>query len=114
MEAKPANLLKFIQRDSQFVIPIYQRTYNWTEKQCKRLWDDVVRAAMNDSVPSHFLGSIVYIHEGVYSNSLVPQLVVIDGQQRLTTLSLLLVALRQHMIAGNGGTEITPKQINNY
>jgi uncharacterized protein with ParB-like and HNH nuclease domain/predicted transport protein len=114
MEAKPANMLKFIQRDTQFVIPLYQRTYSWTEKQCKQLWDDIVRAASNDNVPTHFLGSIVYIHEGVLQNSSVPQLVVIDGQQRLTTLSLLLVALRQHMQAGNPGTEITPKKINNY
>lgn len=114
MEAKPANLLKFIQRDTQFVIPIYQRTYSWQEKQCRQLWEDIVRAALDDSVPSHFLGSIVYIHEGILQNSSVPELMVIDGQQRLTTLSLLLIALRQHMLAGHDGSDITPKKINNY
>lgn len=80
MEAKPTNMLKFVQGDTQFVIPIYQRTYSWTEKQCKQLWADIVRAAVDDSVPSHFLGSIVYIHEGVLHTSSVPQFVVIDGQ----------------------------------
>jgi uncharacterized protein with ParB-like and HNH nuclease domain/predicted transport protein len=114
VEAKPTSLLKLIQKASQFVIPIYQRTYNWTDKQCKQLWDDIERAARDATMPSHFLGSIVYIHAGLATQSSVPELVVIDGQQRLTTLSLLLIALREHMEAGHPGTDITTKKISNY
>src|SRR4051794_35480831 len=108
MLANPTNMLKFIQVDGQFVIPIYQRTYSWTEKQCRQLWADIVRAALDDTVPTHFLGSIVYIHESILHVSSVPQLVVIDGQQRLTTVSLLLIALRQHLQADSSGADVSP------
>lgn len=93
MKAKEANFLQFTRRTTQFVIPIYQRTYSWDQKQCEQLWDDIVRVATRDDVPSHFIGSVVYIEEGIYQVTAVPRLLVIDGQQRLTTLSLLILAL---------------------
>src|SRR5688500_15483811 len=93
MKASEANLLTFMHRYHQFVIPIYQRTYSWTLKQCEQLWDDIIRAATDNAVTGHFIGSVVYIEKGLYHHSSVPQLLVIDGQQRLTTLSLLLAAL---------------------
>jgi uncharacterized protein with ParB-like and HNH nuclease domain/predicted transport protein len=94
MQANTVNLLQFISgNNKQFVIPIYQRTYSWTTEQCKQLWDDIIRTALNPNIPGHFVGSIVYIHQSLYIANIVQELLVIDGQQRLTTLSLLLIAL---------------------
>src|SRR6266511_2836280 len=93
MKAVETNFLKFLQGQRQFVIPIYQRTYSWTIKECEQLWKDILRAAQDDAVAGHFVGSVVYIERGLYQVTAVPQLLVIDGQQRLTTLSLLLGAL---------------------
>ena len=93
MKATEAKLLGFLQKSSQFVIPIYQRTYSWTEKQCRQLWDDVLRAGTNNDIAVHFIGSIVYVEQGLSQVSHQAPLLVIDGQQRLTTVSLLLEAL---------------------
>lgn len=93
MKATEAKFLSFLQKSPQFVIPIYQRTYSWTEKQCQQLWDDIVRAGANDNIVVHFIGSIVYIEQGLSQVTHQTPLLVIDGQQRLTTLSLLIEAL---------------------
>ena len=93
MKATETRLLDFLKKSPQFVIPIYQRTYSWTERECQQLWADIVRTGSDDTVPAHFVGSIVYIHEGIYQVSTKSQLLVIDGQQRLTTVMLLLEAL---------------------
>ena len=92
LKAVQANFLSFLQGTKQFVIPIYQRNYSWTLKQCEQLWNDITRTALSPEIPGHFIGSIVYIESGVYQVSSVPQLLVIDGQQRLTTLSLYKVS----------------------
>jgi uncharacterized protein with ParB-like and HNH nuclease domain len=93
MKATEAKLLSFLQTSPQFVVPIYQRTYSWTEKQCRQLWDDVVRAGSSDAIAVHFVGSIVYVEQGLSQVSHRAPLLVIDGQQRLTTVSLLIEAL---------------------
>ena len=93
MKATEANLLAFLKKSPQFVIPIYQRTYSWTERECRQLWDDIVRAGGNADVSAHFIGSIVYIEQGLYQVSTQSPLLVIDGQQRLTTVTLLIAAL---------------------
>lgn len=93
MKATDANLLTFIKKAPQFVIPIYQRTYSWTQKECEKLWNDVRRAGQSDHIPVHFLGSIVYVEEGLSTNSSRSPQLVIDGQQRLTSIMLLLTAL---------------------
>lgn len=94
MKAKEIGLLQFIRVAKQFVIPIYQRPYRWDEIQCRRLWEDVMRAGepVADGSP-HFVGSIVYIEANVYQVADQPYLLVIDGQQRLTTFTLLIEAL---------------------
>lgn len=92
MKATEANLLEFIKKSNQFSIPIYQRIYSWTENECERLWDDIMKVGSNN-IPSHFIGSIMYIEKGLYHVSNSEPLLVIDGQQRLTTVSLLLEAL---------------------
>src|ERR1039458_8565094 len=93
MKAVEASLLAFLKKSPQFVIPIYQRTYSWTERECRQLWDDIVRTGMNDAISAHFIGSIVYVEKGLYQVMSQPSLMVIDGQQRLTTVTLLIAAL---------------------
>jgi uncharacterized protein with ParB-like and HNH nuclease domain/predicted transport protein len=114
MKATEAKLLEFLKKAAQFVIPIYQRTYSWGEKECQQLWDDIVRTGKNDSVPAHFVGSIVYVEKGLYQVSSQSPLLVIDGQQRLTTVTLLIEALAQRL----GDTEpfegFSPKKLRNY
>ena len=93
MKADAANFVQLLGERRQFEIPIYQRTYSWTISDCQQLWDDILRVAKKEEIPSHFVGSIVYVQSGIYTTVGVPRLLVIDGQQRLTTLSLLLAAL---------------------
>ncbi|ELA9201539.1 MULTISPECIES: DUF262 and DUF1524 domain-containing protein [unclassified Vibrio] len=92
MKATESKLFKFLQKSAQFIIPIYQRQYSWTQEQCEQLWKDIVRASTTD-LEAHFIGSVVYVERGLYSHSDVPQLLVIDGQQRLTSTTLLIAAL---------------------
>jgi len=93
VKATEAKLLAFLQKSPQFVIPIYQRTYSWTDKQCRQLWDDILRAGSSDAVAVHFVGSIVYVEQGLSQVTHQAPLLVIDGQQRLTTVSLLIESL---------------------
>jgi uncharacterized protein with ParB-like and HNH nuclease domain/predicted transport protein len=114
MKATEAKLLAFLKKSTQFVIPIYQRTYSWTEKECRQLWDDIIRAGQNDSISVHFIGSIVYIEDGLSQVSHQAPLLVIDGQQRLTTVTLLLAALADAL----GDTEpldgFSARKLRNY
>ena len=71
---------------------MYQRNYDWTINECKELVNDII-AVETENRGTHFIGSIVFIHEGTYSTSEVKELVIIDGQQRLTTINILYVAL---------------------
>lgn len=93
MKATEAKLLDFLKKSPQFVIPIYQRTYSWTERECKQLWDDILRTGRNDKLTAHFVGSIVYIEKGLSNLTSQEPMLVIDGQQRLTTVTLILAAL---------------------
>ncbi|HOB27259.1 MAG TPA: DUF262 and DUF1524 domain-containing protein [Bacteroidales bacterium] len=111
MEATEANLMKFIKKSDQFSIPIYQRLYSWTEKECERLWDDIMNVGSNN-VPSHFIGSIMYIKDSSPISKPEP-LLVIDGQQRLTTVSLLLEALARK-IGDNEIEGFSAKKIRHY
>lgn len=114
MKATETKFLDFLKGPKQFIIPIYQRTYSWTQKQCEQLWKDIIRAGTDDSVSGHFVGSIVYIQKGLYHSSSVPQLLVIDGQQRLTTLSLLLIAMGQAISQREEESDISQKKLYNY
>jgi uncharacterized protein with ParB-like and HNH nuclease domain/predicted transport protein len=114
MQAKEANFLKFLQsNNNQFIIPIYQRTYSWNIPQCQQLWNDIIRVAENPNIPGHFIGSIVYIAKGIYSLATTTQLLVIDGQQRLTTLTLLLAAMAKAIEQSTQPYEITNRKIRN-
>jgi uncharacterized protein with ParB-like and HNH nuclease domain/predicted transport protein len=97
MKATEAGLLGFLKSSPQLTIPIYQRTYSWTKRECGQLWDDVMRAGRSESTAAHFIGSVVYIESGLYQVNAPVPLMVIDGQQRLTTVSLLLEALARRL-----------------
>lgn len=96
VQAVHANLLDFLKTATQFMVPIYQRVYSWDREECMQLWRDIHRAGSHDGLASHFTGSIVYIQgEGTIMNP-KPAL-IIDGQQRTTTLTILLAALAAHL-----------------
>ncbi|GAA8052572.1 hypothetical protein HpMS97_14200 [Helicobacter pylori] len=97
MEADKNTLLNFIKdnQKNQLVIPIYQRLYSWGKEQCKQLWDDIIKIGGNDKMDGHFIGFILQVLDGPHSTS-YNKIFIIDGQQRLTTITLLLTALRDH------------------
>ncbi|MCP4615278.1 MAG: DUF262 domain-containing protein [Bradyrhizobium sp.] len=116
MKAIDRPFTKIINGITQFVIPVFQRDYSWTEEQCERLWNDVIEIARDTSERGHFLGSVVYISTGDTSAGFTRWL-LIDGQQRVTTLVLLLTALRDHIQeTGWVGTDDgpTPTRVNAY
>ncbi|RVZ47528.1 DUF262 and DUF1524 domain-containing protein [Helicobacter pylori] len=96
MKADAIKLLDFIgkSQEKQFVIPIYQRVYSWGKEHCEQLWDDIIKIGGNDKMNGHFIGSILYVLDG---NTPSSPLLIIDGQQRLTTITLLFIALRNHL-----------------
>ncbi|GAA9659894.1 DUF262 and DUF1524 domain-containing protein [Helicobacter pylori] len=96
MDAKATTLLNFFEenQNNQFVIPIYQRLYSWKKEQCEQLWDDIIKTGGNDQIKGHFIGSILYVRDDDTHSS---PLLIIDGQQRLTTITLLFIALRDHL-----------------
>ena len=114
MEAIVTPIIRFLQGPKQFFIPIFQRRYSWEKRHCQRLWDDVMRIGKSDEIHSHFLGSIVYMEPGSQNIGAVQKLLVIDGQQRLTTLSLLLSALSRAVEEQDSNIGITPKKLSNY
>ena len=95
MKAGETLLLSSLNGKKQFIIPIYQRTYSWTRTQCEQLWNDIVRVATDPEADSHFIGSIVHVQHGLPLTGGIMQFMVIDGQQRMTTIMLLLLALAQ-------------------
>ena len=114
MKATEANFLGFLKRSPQFVIPIYQRTYSWTERECGQLWEDILRTGGSDAIPAHFTGSIVYIEKGLYQVTSQSSLLVIDGQQRLTTVMLILEALGRHVGDGEPVDGFSAKKLRSY
>lgn len=117
MKATEANLLKFLRKSPQFVIPIYQRNYSWTAAQCRQLWADLMRAGRDDKISAHFIGSIVYVERGLSSVTSQEALLVIDGQQRLTTSTLLVAALAKHFESEGLGELLdafSNKKLRNY
>lgn len=73
----------------QFVIPVYQRNYDWEKTHCKKLYEDIIEAYKRDRF--HFIGSIVYVDQG--EENKIQKCLIIDGQQRITTIFLLLKAM---------------------
>ncbi|MDI3390199.1 DUF262 domain-containing protein [Streptomyces sp. B-S-A8] len=101
MRAEESHFADLVQgRAQQFQVPLYQRTYSWTEKQLAQLWKDILEQAelvdADATVSTHFLGSVV-LAPSPQNEATFPRWLVVDGQQRLTTLSLALTAIRDHL-----------------
>ncbi|MGN8493859.1 GmrSD restriction endonuclease domain-containing protein [Helicobacter pylori] len=111
MKAREATLLEFFEQTqtNQLVIPIYQRVqrvYSWGKEQCEQLWDDIIKIGGNDKMNGHFIGSILYVRvDDTHSSPLL----IIDGQQRLTTITLLFIALRNR-----SSDEVKRKKMESY
>ncbi len=97
----------------QFTVPVFQRFYTWTpEQDCAQFWRDVHRAGTDHSTPQHFLGTLVRI-PARQSRDTFRRWTIVDGQQRLTTLLLLLIALRNRIRQEDAATagEVAADQI---
>lgn len=117
MKATEANLLTFLQKSPQFAIPIYQRNYSWTATQCRQLWSDLLRAGRSASIAAHFIGAVVYVKRSQDNVVAQEPLMVIDGQQRLTTSTLLIAALAKHFESASKGELLeafSTKKLRNY
>lgn len=111
MDATKGNIYAILNGNKQFLIPVYQRYYSWKIEQCSRLWNDIVEMQKKDKA-GHFVGSIVNIAEQTMPTG-VQKYMIIDGQQRLTTLSLLLIALRDYGESHPEDTTINSRRIDN-
>jgi uncharacterized protein with ParB-like and HNH nuclease domain/alkylated DNA nucleotide flippase Atl1 len=104
--ARETSLQELLGGEKQYQVPLYQRTYSWGRDQLDKLWEDVLQLAEDRVVKpdlTHFMGSLVLAPSPAISPSGVQDWLVIDGQQRLTTLSLLLCAVRDHLAATSPG-----------
>lgn len=91
MKAGEEFFLRFLEgHDKQFIIPVYQRNYDWKKEQCEQLFNDILDIVLLNQ-KSYFIGSIVSIFDEDSSKD--GEYVIIDGQQRITTLSILLLAI---------------------
>ncbi len=111
MDARKGNIYEILNGNKQFLIPVYQRFYSWDKQQCSRLWNDIVEMQKKGKV-GHFVGSIVNIIEQAMPTG-VQKYMIIDGQQRMTTLTLLLLALRDYAIKNPSDTTINVGRIDN-
>lgn len=96
MNAGPSLFIELIANAAyRYVIPVYQRPYSWDEEHCEQLWDDILAIAQRPG-GTHFTGSVVSVQQGTFTLSGTTPVLIIDGQQRITTLSLLLIALARY------------------
>ena len=113
MKAQDLQLTQLLQGAKQFIIPIFQRTYSWEKSHCEQLWQDILRVGAGSDKDSHFIGSVVYIPERETSAA-ISRWLVIDGQQRITTIVLLLLNLKDRLI-NEGLTEpVSGEEIEDY
>lgn len=111
MDAGKGNIYAIMNGDKQFLIPVYQRFYSWDLGQCETLWNDIV-SLEKEGKPSHFVGSIVNIVETAMPTG-VQRYMIIDGQQRLTTLTLMMIALRNYVEKNPKNTDLNARKITN-
>ncbi len=98
MQAKEGSLCRFLEGSSKnFIIPVYQRPYSWTKSNCDTLFNDLMSIHFK-KYQSHFFGGGVYITNEKAGHS---EYIIIDGQQRITTVSILLLAIRNYIIENN-------------
>ena len=105
LQAGETTLNKLLNTSRQFIVPIFQRNYSWQKSQYEQLWFDILRASKFKEKQNHFIGSIVYIDMGTPAGR-PQQLLLIDGQQRLTTISILLCAIKDYVQKFNLETKL--------
>ena len=98
MKAEDVRLTELLEGPKQFIVPVFQRDYSWGTKHCLQLWKDIVRVGSDANTKAHFVGSVVYV-AAEETSAKITRWLLIDGQQRLTTVSLLLAALRNRVPA---------------
>jgi alkylated DNA nucleotide flippase Atl1 len=105
VKANETTLDQLLGAPVQYQVPLYQRTYSWGEKQLGQLWTDLITVADQfadaRSVSTHFLGSMVLAPSPSISPAKVQEWLIVDGQQRLTTLTVLFAALRDHLVGAD-------------
>lgn len=102
VKAQETYLETLLEGKKQYQVPLYQRVYAWEKRDRDRLWDDLmelVETRRADKTASHFIGSVVLAESPDNRAARMQRFLVVDGQQRLTTLSLLIAALRDHLVA---------------
>lgn len=97
MKAVDTSLLTLLKKTPQFVVPIYQRLYSWNQPECSQLWNDIIRAGAHSTLGAHFTGSIVYVTKNAATVTAAEPSLIIDGQQRVTTVSIILAALAEKL-----------------
>lgn len=112
MKASEVRILQLLESVRQFCIPVFQRSYSWKIPHCRQLWQDIERVGSMDE-GTHFVGSVVYVTDIGTSAEPSPHM-IIDGQQRLTTVMLLLEALARHLPHDYSHPEFTPAKIRHY
>ena len=113
MRTSETLLLDFIRQSSQFHIPVNQRRFAWTQRECRQLWEDILDAGDRADVREHFLGPVMYLAAVDPLNAHWSPYLVYDGQQRLTTVSLILEALARHLRDDAAPDGFEPAQIRN-
>jgi len=101
MKAEDVRLTELLEGPKQFIVPVFQRDYSWGTKHCLQLWKDILRVGSDSNAKAHFVGSVVYI-AAEETSAKITRWLLIDGQQRLTTLILLLAALRDRIPESDG------------
>ncbi len=104
MKAEDVRLTELLEGPKQFIVPVFQRDYSWGTKHCLQLWKDIMRVGADEQAKAHFVGSIVYI-AAEETGAHITRWLLIDGQQRLTTLTLLLIALRNRLAVADSNAE---------
>jgi uncharacterized protein with ParB-like and HNH nuclease domain/predicted transport protein len=120
MKAEDTLVTNLLEGAKQFIVPIFQRDYSWGTKHCQQLWKDVIRVGSDPKVKGHFLGSVVYV-AAEDNTATITRWLLIDGQQRMTTLTLLLIALRDQINQAQGNEDVdggdavsTPEELDDY
>ena len=118
MKAEDTLVTNLLEGAKQFIVPIFQRDYSWGTKHCQQLWKDVIRVGSDPNVKGHFLGSVVYV-AAEDNTATIARWLLIDGQQRMTTLTLLLIALRDQIKQAQAGDHdsddvSTPEELDDY
>ena len=110
VHAVETNLQKLLEGTKQYQVPLYQRTYSWKHQQLQRLWDDLVKLGEDrrerGTAATHFIGSLVLAPSPDIGPTGLQEFLVVDGQQRLTTLTIMLAAIRDHRAQTESPTHV--------